>query len=58
MIEVKCNDYDNSSKGFLQPIQDKAVRGYQSHGMPVAGAMDQYAYQAANLLAGNEGMLL
>lgn len=42
-------------QGFFTTIQDKGRWGYQSHGMPVAGAMDQYAYRAANLLAGNEG---
>lgn len=34
-------------------IQDEGRWGYQAYGMPVAGAMDRYAYRVANLLAGN-----
>jgi biotin-dependent carboxylase-like uncharacterized protein len=39
--------------GFLTLIQDEGRWGYQAYGMPVAGAMDRYAYRVANLLAGN-----
>lgn len=39
--------------GDFTTIQDKGRFGYQAYGMPVAGAMDQYAYRIANLLAGN-----
>jgi len=34
-------------------VQDEGRWGYQAFGMPVAGAMDRYAYRVANLLAGN-----
>lgn len=39
--------------GFLTTIQDEGRWGYQAFGMPVAGAMDRYAYRVANLLVGN-----
>lgn len=39
--------------GFLTTVQDLGRYGYQQFGMPVAGAMDDYALQAANLLVGN-----
>lgn len=39
--------------GLLTTIQDQGRWGYQANGMPVAGAMDRYAYRAANILAGN-----
>jgi len=39
--------------GLLTTIQDKGRWGYQAYGMPVAGAMDRYAYRIANILAGN-----
>lgn len=41
-------------QGAFTTIQDSGRRGYQAWGMPVAGAMDQYAYRVANLLAGNK----
>ncbi len=39
--------------GDLTTIQDGGRWGYQAYGMPVAGAMDRYAYRLANILAGN-----
>jgi antagonist of KipI len=39
--------------GVLTTIQDQGRFGYQAYGMPIAGAMDQYAFRLANLLAGN-----
>lgn len=39
--------------GDFTTIQDGGRWGYQAYGMPVAGAMDSYAYRLANLLAGN-----
>lgn len=39
--------------GMFTTVQDNGRFGYQAYGMPVAGAMDSYAYHAANLLAGN-----
>jgi len=39
--------------GLLTTIQDKGRWGYQSLGMPVAGAMDRYALAVSNLLVGN-----
>ncbi len=38
--------------GLLTTVQDLGRFGYQQYGMPVAGAMDGYALQAANILAG------
>lgn len=40
--------------GFFTTIQDGGRWGYQAYGMPVAGAMDRYAYRIANLLVGNK----
>lgn len=40
--------------GLLSTIQDQGRFGYQAFGMPVAGAMDDYAAAAANALAGNQ----
>ncbi len=40
--------------GLLTTIQDKGRWGFQNVGMPVAGAMDQYALRCANLLVGND----
>lgn len=41
-------------QGFFTTIQDEGRWGYQAYGMPVAGAMDKYAYRVANLLVGNQ----
>lgn len=40
--------------GNFTTIQDEGRWGYQAYGMPVAGAMDRYAFRLANLLAGNK----
>ncbi len=40
--------------GFFSTIQDQGRWGYQAFGMPVAGAMDRYAFRLANLLVGNK----
>ncbi|MDU2065932.1 MAG: biotin-dependent carboxyltransferase family protein [Sporomusaceae bacterium] len=40
--------------GLLSTIQDKGRFGYQAFGMPVAGAMDDYAAAAANALLDND----
>ena len=40
--------------GFLTTIQDLGRPGYQRFGVPVSGAMDQYAMRIANLLVGND----
>lgn len=39
--------------GLLTTVQDKGRTGYQKSGMPVAGAMDAYAMNLANILVGN-----
>lgn len=39
--------------GLFTTVQDAGRWGYQAYGMPVAGAMDRYAYRMANILAGN-----
>lgn len=39
--------------GILTTIQDLGRFGYEKFGMPVAGAMDSYALQVANILVGN-----
>lgn len=39
--------------GYFTTVQDSGRWGYQAYGMPIAGAMDRYAMQVANLLTGN-----
>lgn len=39
--------------GTFTTIQDAGRWGYQTWGLPVSGALDTYAYQVANILAGN-----
>ncbi len=37
----------------LVTFQDSGRRGWGSFGVPISGAMDWFAYQAANVLTGN-----
>ncbi|MDA8216333.1 MAG: biotin-dependent carboxyltransferase family protein [Dehalococcoidales bacterium] len=39
--------------GLLTTVQDLGRLGYERYGVPVAGAMDPFALQAANALVGN-----
>jgi biotin-dependent carboxylase-like uncharacterized protein len=39
--------------GLFTTVQDLGRWGYQRLGVPVSGAMDEYAFAAANLLGGN-----
>lgn len=39
--------------GLLTTVQDLGRYGYQQYGVPVSGAMDDYALRIANLLVGN-----
>ncbi|KJS88143.1 MAG: hypothetical protein JM58_01830 [Peptococcaceae bacterium BICA1-8] len=39
--------------GMLTTVQDKGRFGFQRFGMPVAGAMDAFAMQTANVIVGN-----
>ncbi len=40
--------------GFFTSVQDSGRFGFQRYGVPVSGAMDTYAFTAANLLVGNK----
>lgn len=40
--------------GLLTTIQDRGRYGYQKYGVPVSGAMDQFAMRASNILVGND----
>jgi biotin-dependent carboxylase-like uncharacterized protein len=40
--------------GMLTTVQDRGRYGYQRYGVPVSGAMDEFALRAANLLVGND----
>ena len=40
--------------GMYTTVQDRGRYGYQRYGVPVSGAMDQFALRAANLLVGND----
>lgn len=39
--------------GLFTTVQDLGRWGFQSRGVPIAGAMDQYSHRLANLLVGN-----
>jgi len=39
--------------GGYTTVQDSGRYGYQQMGIPISGALDTFAFQAANLLAGN-----
>jgi len=41
-------------QGFFTTVQDLERCGFQRYGVPISGAMDTYAFVAANLLVGNE----
>jgi biotin-dependent carboxylase-like uncharacterized protein len=41
--------------GLLTTVQDLGRYGYQRYGVPVAGALDQFALRVANVLVGNQG---
>ena len=40
--------------GLLTTVQDRGRYGYQKFGVPVSGAMDEFALRAANILLGND----
>jgi antagonist of KipI len=40
--------------GLFDTIQDEGRYGFQAQGIPVCGAMDQYAYRMGHLLLGNQ----
>ncbi len=42
------------SPGIYSSIQDTGRRGFRKYGMHLSGAMDQYAFTAANYLLGNQ----
>ena len=42
------------SPGIYSSIQDTGRRGFRKYGMPLSGAMDQYAFTAANYLLSNQ----
>ena len=41
------------SAGNFSTVQDAGRPGYQAWGMPLAGALDPFAFYMANLLVGN-----
>jgi len=42
-----------TNPGLFTTVQDKGRFGYQAFGLPVAGAMDDYAFRIANMLVKN-----
>lgn len=40
--------------GIFTTVQDKGRYGYQRYGVPVSGALDQFAIRVGNLLVGND----
>ena len=49
MLNVKC-----LKAGMQTTLQDKGRLGYQNKGIPLSGALDQYAYRYANVLVNNK----
>ncbi|OZU88825.1 allophanate hydrolase [Virgibacillus indicus] len=45
--------FDVIKPGALTTLQDMGREGLQRFGVPVSGAMDKFAFQIANILAGN-----
>lgn len=41
--------------GLLTTVQDRGRTGYYHLGIPQGGALDQYSYEIANALVGNQG---
>lgn len=50
---VSVGIFEVIQPGPLITVQDLGRYGYQQYGMPVSGAMDNYALRVANLLVGN-----
>ncbi len=46
--------FEVTEPGMLTTVQDRGRYGYQRFGVPVSGAMDEFALRAANLLVGND----
>ncbi|MDI3481939.1 MAG: antagonist of KipI [Tepidanaerobacteraceae bacterium] len=42
------------SPGLFTTMQDMGRFGYESQGVPVSGAMDEFAFRVANMLVGND----
>jgi len=40
--------------GLFTTVQDSGRMGFQRYGIPVAGAMDDFAFRVANILVGND----
>jgi len=50
---VRVEIFEVIQPGLLTTVQDLGRYGYQQYGVPVSGAMDNYALRVANLLVGN-----
>jgi len=50
---VRVEIFEVIQPGPLTTVQDLGRYGYQQYGVPVSGAMDNYALRVANLLVGN-----
>ena len=51
---MKNNLIEIIDPGVLSTIQDLGRFGYQKYGVPVSGAMDQFAYRIGNILVNND----
>ena len=51
---MKVATFEILDPGLLTTVQDRGRYGYQRYGVPVSGAMDQFALRIANLMAGND----
>lgn len=51
---MKMPSFEIVEPGLFTTVQDRGRHGYQKIGVPVSGAMDEFALRAANLLVGND----
>jgi KipI family sensor histidine kinase inhibitor len=56
--EERLNSVEGAAIGVVKPglfttIQDEGRRGFQAHGVPVAGPMDPFSHRLGNALVGN-----
>ena len=51
---MSAASFEITEPGMLTTVQDRGRYGYQMYGVPVSGAMDEFALRAANLLVGND----
>ena len=51
---MSTTSFEILDPGLLTTVQDRGRYGYQRYGVPVSGAMDEFALRMANIMAGND----